>query len=223
MSPLPTTVTTAKATRTRRTAEETADSQPSNAVIPKPKPHQLLDIPDSEISQEILEYFHQLGMGRDEIKACASQWLVTQAEVRQWEAKLDAADQAERERIDRETAKAAAQMNACILQHGQVKTMAIRQATPEKLLDFIDYYEAELDDLYPRIHDEQAPDRAEVLDQWHRLNGFLWECKVQAGMTGPRPGPRRDQAQEGESVNLMRPRRPPRPHATGRCRPWQAS
>lgn len=183
MSPLPTTVTTAKATRTRRTAEETADSQPSNAVIPKPKPHQLLDIPDSEISQEILEYFHQLGMGRDEIKACASQWLVTQAEVRQWEAKLDAADQAERERIDRETAKAAAQMNACILQHGQVKTMAIRQATPEKLLDFIDYYEAELDDLYPRIHDEQAPDRAEVLDQWHRLNGFLWECKVQAGMT----------------------------------------
>lgn len=187
--PLPTTVTTAKQTaakaaKTRKiNREQQLADEAATSITPKVTAGKVHTIPDSEVSAEILQHFHDLGMGRDEIRACAGQWLVTQAEVQQWEAKLNTADEQERERIDLETAKAAAQINACILQHGHVRTDAIRIATPDKLLDYIDYYEQELDDLYPHIHDEHHQDWAENNRDWNRLNTYLWECKVMAGLT----------------------------------------
>lgn len=189
---LPTTVTTAKQStaKGRRTRQANlnaeADSQPSNAVIPRPTPANIPGLTDVDISHELLEYFHSHGMTRDQIRTTASTWLITQAELQQWEAKIDKADTQEQARVDRETAKLAAQMETCILQRGEVQTMAIRGATAERLLEFIDYYEAELDETYEVLHefdtDVMTPARLEARDQWDRLNGYLWECKVQAGI-----------------------------------------
>jgi hypothetical protein len=188
--PLPTTVTTAKQTaakaaKTRRANTELQASSPppTNAVIPKPTPAHIPDLTDAQISAELLDHFQALGMTRQQIRAVASTWLITQAELQHWETKLDHADTLERARIDRETAKLAAQMEACILQHGQVKTMAIRNASPERLLQFTDYYEAELDDLYPTLTTAQddTPEQAELRATWDRLNTYLWECKQATG------------------------------------------
>lgn len=192
--PLPTTATTAKQTAAKAAKTRAANqAEQETRYIPldayaKLTPAILPNLPDSQISEELLQHFHDLGMTSDEIKAVAGQWLITQAELAQFNAKQNQATQAELDRIELQTAKLAAQMEACILQRGQVTTKAILIATPDRLLEFIDYYEAELDDLYPTLTEfdpgTMSPQRLEAMDQWDRLNRYLWECKQQAG-TGP--------------------------------------
>src|SRR5690606_24100948 len=126
----------------------------------------LPEIPELEISMEVLDALHERGLTRDQIREVAGSWLVTQAEVAQWEAKL-ADGTAQPTEAELAIAKLAAQMEACILHKGTPSTPAIVDATPEQLLDFIDYYEAELDDLYPAL-DQEGPERLEALEKWRR-------------------------------------------------------
>lgn len=189
MTALPTTATTAKQTASKGRKRPSKDPQSADTgfTIPRERytqfpPVILPEVPELEISTELLDHFRDMGMTREQMREVAGSWLVSQAELAQWEAKLKdgTATPAEAELA---TAKLAAQMEACILHKGTPSTPAIVDATPEQLLDFIDYYEAELDATYPLLDAEDGPARLEALEKWRRLNGFLWECKARAGLT----------------------------------------
>lgn len=191
MTALPTSATTAKQTAaerkpTRRRSqptqqEDTGFTIPRERYMNAPVPI-LPEIPELEIAMEVLDALHERGLTRDQIREVAGSWLVTQAEVAQWEAKLKDGT-AQPTEAELAIAKLAAQMEACILHKGTPSTPAIVEATPEQLLDFIDFYEAELDAIYPLLDAEDGPARLEALEKWRRLNGFLWECKARAGLT----------------------------------------
>lgn len=192
MTALPTTATTAKQTATkakrapRRKPTDAADDS-SGFTIPRERytqfpPVILPEVPELEIAMEVLDALHERGLTRDQIREVAGSWLVSQAEVAQWEAKL-ADGTAQPTEAELATAKLAAQMEACILHKGTPSTPAILDATPEQLLDFIDYYEAELDATYPLLDTPDGPQRLQALEKWRRLNGYLWECKARAGLT----------------------------------------
>lgn len=191
MTALPTSATTAKQTAAERKPTRRR-SQPDQGedtgfTIPRERytrfpPTILPDVPELEISTELLDHFRDMGMTRDQIREVAGSWLVTQAEVAQWEAKLNDGT-AQPTEAELATAKLAAQMEACILHKGTPSTPAIVEATPEQLLDFIDYYESELDATYPLLDTPDGPQRLQALEKWRRLNGYLWECKARAGLT----------------------------------------
>lgn len=191
MTALPTTATTAKQTaaKAKRAPRRKPDDAQADTgfTIPRERytqfpPVILPEVPELEIAMEVLDALHERGLTRDQIREVAGSWLVSQAEVAQWEAKLKdgTAQPAEAELA---TAKLAAQMEACILHKGTPSTPAIVDATPEQLLDFIDFYESELDATYPLLDAEDGPARLEALEKWRRLNGYLWECKARAGLT----------------------------------------
>lgn len=188
MTALPRTATTTPRPRRKPTDQPTTDqASASGFTIPRERymnaPVPILpDIPELEISTELLDHFRDMGMTRDQIREVAGSWLVSQAELAQWEAKL-ADGTAQPTEAELATAKLAAQMEACILHKGTPSTPAILDATDEQLLEFIDYYEAELDATYPLLDTEDGPARLEALEKWRRLNGYLWECKARAGLT----------------------------------------
>lgn len=185
MSPLPTTIT--KPTRRPKTDTQPAERTPKPTFPSTPAPHTVIDpIAEQDISNELLDTFHELGLTRQEIRDVSRQWLITKTELTMWEQKHNAAAAEGKRQADREIHKLANQMAACINQRGKVTTSAILNASGEQLLDFIDYYEQELDALYDQLeqmHDTMHPDRLEALDQQLRLTTYLWEAKTQAGLT----------------------------------------
>lgn len=185
MSPLPTTIT--KPVKRPRTEPSTAERAPKPTFPSTPAPHTIIDpIAEQDISNELLDTFHELGLTRQQIRDVSRQWLITKTELTMWEQKHDAATAEGKRQADREIHKLANQMAACINQRGQVTTPAILNATGQQLLDYIDYYEQELDHLYDQLeamHDTMHPDRLAALDQQLRLTTYLWECKTTAGLT----------------------------------------
>ena len=188
MTALPRTATTTPRPRRKPTDQPTTDqASASGFTIPRERytqfpPVILPEVPELEIAMEVLDALHERGLTRDQIREVAGSWLVSQAEVAQWEAKLKDGT-AQPTEAELAIAKLAAQMEACILHKGTPSTPAIVEATDEQLLEFIDFYETELDATYPLLDSEDGPARFEALEKWRRLNGYLWECKARAGMT----------------------------------------
>lgn len=139
---------------------------------------------EPEISTEILTWLSERGLTGDDLTSVAKAWLCTEAEINMWAAKTNTPT-TNQDTAAREISKLATQIETAIRQHGRIKTPALAGATPQKLLQAIDYYEHELDQLWPTYRDSwnlTPEDRAPTLEKWTRLNSYLWEAKTVAGI-----------------------------------------
>lgn len=142
---------------------------------------------DEETSRVILECLHEAGLSGEELDRTARAWLITAREIREWRTEQEAHDKLKHEAA---VATLAAGAERAILNRGKVLTPAILEATPEQLLQFIDYYESECDRLYSETAAlaEKLDDPSEsfeylqVRHKFERLAGFLWEARTQSGV-----------------------------------------
>ena len=142
---------------------------------------------EEQISREILDHLHELGLEGDDLDRTARAWLITAHEIRDWKTEHEAHN-----KLEHETAVAtlAAGAERAILNRGRVLTPAILEATPEQLLAFIDYYESECLTLYTTMAKlaEKLDDPSESFEylqarhKFDRLAGFLWESRTQSGV-----------------------------------------
>ena len=131
-----------------------------------------------------------VGWSEEEIEATARACHVTSTEILAWKEERAAKTAEERMRLEVATAVLAAGAERAILNRGRVLTDAIRDATPEQLLQFIDYYEAETDRLYreaaalaDKLDDpSKCFEYLQVRHKFERLAGFLWEARTQSGV-----------------------------------------
>lgn len=137
---------------------------------------------EAQITSDILDHLTNMGLTGTELHQTARAWMCTQAEINLWASQGNAHHlTTEKDKATREITKLATQMERAIINRGQVLTPSLRTATPETLLAAIDYYENQLDTLWPTYQAATTPEeRAPILEQWDRLNGYLWEAKTQA-------------------------------------------
>lgn len=184
---LPNTTTPPTNAAKRRRRPTTNTTPPAGTLPITPAPNRIANTnldPDEhqQISHEILDTLKNTGATLEEIRATARAWEITITELNTWEAQLQAANPTEAQRIEANIAKLAAGMERAILNRGRVTTPAILQATPEQLTDWTDYYDHELDQLYPTLATLTGDELLEARNEFDRLAGYLWECKTQSGI-----------------------------------------
>lgn len=142
---------------------------------------------DEQTSRDILDYLSTLGLTGDDLDRTARAWLIHAREIREWKTEHEAHNQLQHEAAVNMLAAGA---ERAILNRGKVLTPAILEATPEQLLSFIDYYEAECLTLYSTMAElaEKLDDPTESFEylqarhKFDRLAGFLWESRTQSGV-----------------------------------------
>lgn len=185
---LPNTTTPPTNTTKRRRRPTTTNTTPPAGTLPiTPAPNRIANTtldPDEhqQISHEILDTLKDTGATLDEIRSIARAWEVTITELNTWEAHLQAANPTETNQIEANIAKLAAGMERAIHNRGRVTTPAILEATPEQLTDWIEYYDHELDQIYPTLATLTSSELLEARNEFDRLAGYLWECKTQSGI-----------------------------------------
>lgn len=140
------------------------------------------------VERQFLSELKAVGWSDEEVRELGRAWSVANADIEA------VAGQAHADPLEQETKIAiiAAQVNHAINVRMRVSTPAITAATPEQLLEWIDFYHAEAERLYRaaveaqnthpegRAHGNPAFD--EAFTQFHRICGFLWECNETAGV-----------------------------------------
>lgn len=137
---------------------------------------------DTQTSNDILDMLKTRGLIGDDLTRTAKAWLCTQAEINAWATRTNTPT-TNQDHAEREISKLATQIEIAIRQHGHVRTPAFATMSPDKLLEAIDWYEQQLDELWPAYRDgwqTTADEHATVLAQWTRLNTLLWEAKLTA-------------------------------------------
>lgn len=139
--------------------------------------------------QQFIQAFKDVGWTDAELSSLARAWNVAQTDL---QAVIGSSTPKDPHREEIRTAIIAAQMNAAIMNRFQPSTPAILNAAPGQLLDFIDFYEDELDRIYRGMIDAQKAHplgktvgNAEWESGWAqftRLAGFLWECQEVSGL-----------------------------------------
>lgn len=140
------------------------------------------------VEQQFLSELKAVGWSDEEVRELGRAWAIANQDIEA------VAGRAHADPLEQEirTAIIAAQINHAINVRMRVSTPAITAATPEQLLEWIDYYHAEADRLYRaaveaqnahpdgRAHGNPVFDEAHA--QFHRICGFLWEANEQAGV-----------------------------------------
>lgn len=137
-----------------------------------------------EASHDILDMLRERGLTGDDLTRTAKAWLCTEAEINMWAAKTNTPT-TDSEKAQREISKLATQIEIAIRQRGRIQTPAFTTMNPEKLLQAIDWYEQQLDDMWPAYRDgwNTTPDEhAQTLAKWTHTNTLLWEAKLAAGV-----------------------------------------
>lgn len=146
-------------------------------------PQTTVDHPtELEISHDILNLLKNAGLTGDGLTRTARAWLCTEAEINAWAERTNTPT-TNRDHAQREICKLATQLEIAIRQHGRIQTPAFATMTAEKLLEAIDWYQAQLDDLWPTYDaawNGPADEHAAILAKWTRLNTLLWEAQLTA-------------------------------------------
>ena len=149
-----------------------------------------LDLKDAlaPVEQQFLHELKATGWNDNEIRELARAWAVANADIEAVVGKTEHDPLQQEIRV----AIIAAQINHAINVGMRVSTPAILSASPEDLLEWIDFYHGEADRLYRaaveaqtthpegRAHGNPVFDEAHA--QFHRICGFLWEANEQAGV-----------------------------------------
>lgn len=140
------------------------------------------------VEQQFLSELKAVGWSDEEVRELGRAWAIANQDIEAVTGRAHA-DPLEQEV---RTAIIAAQINHAINVRMRVSTPAILSATPEQLLEWIDYYHSEADRLYRTAVDAQLshpegrahgnPAFDEAFTQFHRICGFLWECNETAGV-----------------------------------------
>lgn len=136
---------------------------------------------------EFLTALERGGYQPDDIHHVARAFQVAQTEIDKW---AKNARKAPRTEVELNIQILACGAERAFLNRGKVLTPAILEADGEQLHEYIDFYEAELSDLWVRLSAREAKvpvpgNDHEWLLMWHRferLAGFLWECNTKSGV-----------------------------------------
>lgn len=136
---------------------------------------------------EFLAAFTKAGWPPEDVAAVGRAFHVAHREIEEWAAKLPKKPVDE---VEKNISIIAAGAEVALKNRGRVVTPAVLEAAPAQLLDFIDFYEAELDLLWDALAARAAvvnvpgQDFAwlEVRARFDRLAGFLWESRTQSGV-----------------------------------------
>lgn len=149
-----------------------------------------LDLKDAlaPVERQFLSELKAVGWSDEEVRELGRAWAIANQDIEA------VAGRAHADPLEQGTKIAiiAAQVNHAINVRMRVSTPAITAATPEQLLEWIDFYHGEADRLYRaaveaqtthpegRAHGNPVFDEAHA--QFHRICGFLWEANEQAGV-----------------------------------------
>jgi hypothetical protein len=148
-------------------------------ATPLKSPHTSTEL---EISLDILDMLKAAGLTGDALTRTARAWLCTEAEINAWAERTNTPT-TNTDHAQREICKLATQLEIAIRQHGRAQTPAFTTMPPEKLLEAIDWYQQQLDDLWPTYDaawTSPADEHAAILAKWTRLNTLLWEAQLTA-------------------------------------------
>lgn len=140
------------------------------------------------IDQQFLSELKTEGWTDTEIRNLGRAWAIAKEDIDA----VTGSEHADPRAAEIRIAKIAAQINHAINVRMQASTPAFHSATPEQLLEWIDFYHSEADRLYNVAIDAQLnhpegkahgnPAFDEAFAQFHRICGFLWEAQEVAGV-----------------------------------------
>lgn len=157
----------------------------SVTVNNKPARREVRDVSGADF----LMAFTKAGWAAEDVQAVGRAFHVAHEEIEAWAAKLKKGNASESE-AGFWIAVIAAGAEVALLNRGRVTTQSILAATNAELHEFIDYYEAELADLWVKLEDREGQvdvpgnDHEWLLlrDRFDRLAGYLWECNQKSGV-----------------------------------------